>query len=61
MTAPLNSIFSWAIAQYEQVIATAAMSHGRRRPGPVRLPNDPPEVARYYYSIGLGRHIDAYA
>jgi len=61
MTAPLNSIVSWAIAQYEQVVAGASMSRGRRRTGPVRLPSDPPEAKRYYESIGLGRNVDAYA
>jgi len=54
----LTTAISWAVEQYEAIAATK----GRlRRTGPVRQPNDPPEVERYYHSIGLGRHVDAYA
>jgi len=54
----LTISISWAIAQYRQVIGIAGRLGG---PRPPRLPSDPPEVARYFHSIGLGRNIDAYA
>jgi hypothetical protein len=49
---------AWAIDQYRQVLR--AMTSGRGA-GSVRLPQDPPDVVRYFRAIGVGRNIDLYA
>jgi hypothetical protein len=49
---------AWAIDQYRQVLR--AVNSGRGV-GPVRLPQDPPDVVRYFRAIGVGRNIDVYA
>jgi hypothetical protein len=49
---------AWAIDQYRQVLRAVNSGKGA---GPVRLPQDPPDVVRYFRAIGVGRNIDVYA
>ena len=49
---------AWAIYQYRQVLRAMSSSKGV---GPVRLPQDPPDVVRYFRAIGVGRNVDVYA
>jgi hypothetical protein len=49
---------AWAIDQYRQVLRAVSSSKGV---GTVRLPQDPPDVVRYFRAIGVGRNIDVYA
>lgn len=49
---------AWAIDQYRQVLR--AMTSGKGA-APVRLPQDPPDVVRYFRAVGVGRNIDVYA
>jgi hypothetical protein len=48
---------AWALDQYRQVLQ-AVNSRGA---GYTRLPQDPPDVVRYFRAIGVGRNIDIYA
>jgi hypothetical protein len=57
----LNAItisLAWAIDQYRQVQRAVSSRTGL---GPVRIPNDPPDVTRYFRAIGVGRNVDVYA
>ncbi|MGD0969287.1 MAG: hypothetical protein ABR949_13495 [Candidatus Aquilonibacter sp.] len=49
---------AWALDQYRQVLRAVGSSRGI---GPVRQPQDPPDVVRYFRAIGVGRNIDVYA
>ncbi|HTV92396.1 MAG TPA: hypothetical protein VMG98_06740 [Verrucomicrobiae bacterium] len=49
---------AWALDQYRQVLRTVGSSRGI---GPVRQPQDPPDVVRYFRAIGVGRNVDVYA
>jgi hypothetical protein len=51
---------AWAISQYRQALSTVGLGRGSA-PQTVKVPRDPPEILRYLQSIGIGRHIDAYA
>lgn len=48
---------AWAIDQYRQVLRAVSSGKGA---GPVRLPQDPPDVVRYFRAIGVGRNVDVY-
>ena len=49
---------AWALDQYRQVLRTVGSRKGL---GPVRLPQDPPDVVRYFRAIGVGQNIDVLA
>lgn len=51
---------SWAISQYRQALAVLG-TRTRNTIQAIRAPSEPPEVVSYWRSIGIGRHIDAYA
>jgi hypothetical protein len=49
---------AWALDQYRQVLQAV---NARKGAGFTRLPQDPPDVVRYFRAIGVGRNIDIYA
>lgn len=61
MSTQTSSIsIAWAISQYRQALAAVGLTK-RGTASSIKKPTESPEIIRYLRSIGIGRHVDAYA